>query len=288
MYRKKVAEALKMGGADVLVLYNTQPHSLRAATEAEKRKTPVVLIAADQDDMKGPWEEYTTRVPSHWGNIFLSWRMNLECPYVKKIQWDGGIEPRSVSNRRRWKSDGVLRLVYSGTGAEAGGVKSLIDSIKYLKGENVHLTLTGPNYSKELLTRINHDPRIEYAGLLGEGQLAELFLEVDVLVNPRSPDLAENRYNFPSKILEYLSWEKLVLSTQTDGIAPHYLDGLIKTRGGSPSDIADSITQIYKWDHEKHGMYVAKAVAIKKQYTKRSAIYHLKNFLEGMLELSVR
>jgi len=51
--------------------------------------------------------------------------------------------------------------------------------------------------------------------------------EASVFVNPRPPHLPQNAYNFPSKVLVYLSFGKPIVSTWTGGLDPAYRDVLL-------------------------------------------------------------
>ena len=50
-------------------------------------------------------------------------------------------------------------------------------------------------------------------GLLSEQEYLEVLHKCDIALSLRNPNDEEHNYNFPSKILEYLSKSKLVIST---------------------------------------------------------------------------
>jgi len=62
-----------------------------------------------------------------------------------------------------------------------------------------------------------------------------------VLVNPRPSRLLENRYNFPSKLMEYLAAGRPILSTATSDVAEHYGSDVIVLDDETPEGLARSI-----------------------------------------------
>jgi glycosyltransferase involved in cell wall biosynthesis len=75
-------------------------------------------------------------------------------------------------------------------------------------------------------------------GVVDEAKLRVLSEAAWAFVNPRPPSIAENAHNFPSKVLEYLSYGKPVVSTWTPGLAPEYREVLMVVDGESPDALA--------------------------------------------------
>lgn len=76
---------------------------------------------------------------------------------------------------------------------------------------NLELYITGPDsFEKELIK--NH-PNIHYLGYLPYSDYLKLYDKVDICLNLRNPEYPENINNFPSKILEFFSFNKIVIST---------------------------------------------------------------------------
>ena len=66
-----------------------------------------------------------------------------------------------------------------------------------------------------------------------------------VLVNPRPPSLPEHRYNFPSKILEYLTTGRPVISTTSADIAEEYGKYLLLLTDETPEAFAHLIESTF-------------------------------------------
>jgi glycosyltransferase involved in cell wall biosynthesis len=74
-----------------------------------------------------------------------------------------------------------------------------------------------------------------------EEQYSEMLQKAAVLVNPRPSRLLENRYNFPSKLMEYLAAGRPILSTSTSDVAEHYGSALIVLADETPEGLARCI-----------------------------------------------
>ena len=66
-----------------------------------------------------------------------------------------------------------------------------------------------------------------------------------VLINPRPASLPEHRYNFPSKILEYLAVGRPVISTATSDVAKEYGAYLILLDTETPQALAHLIESVF-------------------------------------------
>ena len=67
------------------------------------------------------------------------------------------------------------------------------------------------NAVDEILDAARYDSRIEYMGMLNMNELFKVYEKSDVLLNLRLEE--ENDMHFPSKLLEYMSIGKWVIST---------------------------------------------------------------------------
>jgi glycosyltransferase involved in cell wall biosynthesis len=82
-----------------------------------------------------------------------------------------------------------------------------------------------------------------------------------LFVNPRPSSIADNRMNFPSKILEYLSYAKPVVSTWTPGLSPEYEGVLVVVEQETPECMARKIEEVLSWDAEKHSAWSERITA---------------------------
>jgi glycosyltransferase involved in cell wall biosynthesis len=85
------------------------------------------------------------------------------------------------------------------------------------------------------------DTRIRFFGFVTEQQYSEMLQRAALLVNPRPSRLLENRYNFPSKLMEYLAAGRPIISTATSDVAEHYGSDVIVLEDETPQGLAHCI-----------------------------------------------
>ena len=99
----------------------------------------------------------------------------------------------------------------------------LLDAMTLIKQDDFELWISGfgdtSAFSKSLPQQ---DKRIKYLGLLSENELHDMYEQADVFLNPRPVNMPGNENNFPSKLLNYLSWKKPIISTWTKSLSPEY------------------------------------------------------------------
>ena len=106
-------------------------------------------------------------------------------------------------------------------------------------------------------------PNIIYHGILTSEDYLELLHQITFVLSTRDPNSPENRCNFPSKILEALFYNRVVISTmkypQLEGInyfeAPSEMDSF-----------RDSIGQIVQKDDEKLARFMNQSELIYKRF----------------------
>ena len=66
------------------------------------------------------------------------------------------------------------------------------------------------------------DNRIKFLGLLSTNQLINTYKKADIFLNPRPVSMTSNDISFPSKLFDYLWWNKPIISTCTKSLDPKY------------------------------------------------------------------
>lgn len=159
------------------------------------------------------------------GYIFLSYAYFEQFSETeRKMHLDGGIYRtcRQKTNGQGFRVHKKRRFMYSGSLGKWGGVSTLLDALELIDNDDFDVLISGSGVSKENLLRMNRDARVKYLGIVDDTQLTEAYAATDIFLNPRPTRIVGGEYNFPSKILDYLGWEKPIISTWTDGLAPEY------------------------------------------------------------------
>ena len=213
------------------------------------------------------------------GYAFLSYDFFQRYIYSnKKLHLDGAVYPK-VKRSFLKKSTEVKRktiFLYSGSLGKWGGTKMLLDAMALIKQDDFELWISGFGdttiFNKSLPQK---DKRIKYLGLLTENELHDIYEEADVFLNPRPVNMPGNENNFPSKLFNYLSWKKPIISTWTKSLSPEYREVLHITEN-NPLAFSSAMTSyigIEQDDKNKHEEW------FKEKTWKKQAI-SLMSFLE--------
>jgi glycosyltransferase involved in cell wall biosynthesis len=135
-------------------------------------------------------------------------------------------------------------LFYSGGLGLNGGVSLLLDAFANLADFEGELWICGRgSLEKEIRSLAHNDPRICFWGFVGRQKYIDLLQRATVLINPR-PSYPENRYSFPSKLLEYLASGRPVITTATPDVSEEYGDYVFLLREETPEALADLIEEV--------------------------------------------
>jgi hypothetical protein len=114
----------------------------------------------------------------------------------------------------------------------------LVDSFRLIPDPDVRLVISGRGgLERELRRAAQSDPRITIAGFLDRQAWRRLLASATVLVNPRLSSALENRYNFPSKLIDYLAAGRPVITTLSGDLDPEYLKITIPLHEETPHSV---------------------------------------------------
>lgn len=229
------------GKPTAVITYNGSPANVAGATYARKRYgMPWVCIVADDEVPQGAD-----------GYVFLSWGYYEAFAGPKpKLHLDGGVSeirfsPKASGNE---SPSGRQVVMYTGALTRHQGVDFLVRAFHQVDNPDAELWICGKGSTPvvERLAAIN--ARIKVMGFVAEQELEHLAQQADVFVNPRPSNVPCNKRNFPSKVLEYLSYGKPVISTWTAGLSAEYRDVLIVLEQETEECLASTIQTVLKWD----------------------------------------
>src|SRR5690606_22772329 len=136
--------------------------------------------------------------------------------------------------------DPATRIVYhAGTLAEVSGTNLVLEATRQIDDPAYRFWFSGRGSLDEAIRDVSRqDPRITHWGFVSRENYLDLLRQANVLVNPRPTRLPENRYNFPSKLIEYMAAGRPVISTATSDVAEYYLDAIVLLEDESPQELA--------------------------------------------------
>jgi glycosyltransferase involved in cell wall biosynthesis len=140
------------------------------------------------------------------GVIFLSSRTMVKHTRMLNI---AGIIDKSKIQPLKVTSNTDFIFLFSGNLCPYTGFDMIINVFKELP--NYKLIVTGLSNSD--ISSLLKFSNIDYLGYLPYDKYLLLYDQVDICFSLRNPDFPENINNFPSKILEYFCYNKIVVST---------------------------------------------------------------------------
>ena len=93
----------------------------------------------------------------------------------------------------------------------------------------------------------DNDPRVEVKGFLPNEEVDAICRGADVFLNVREPDVGDNILNYPSKVPNYLSYGKPVVSTWIDSFSPDYRD-VLEVCDNTPEGFVNVLNGVLAWN----------------------------------------
>ncbi len=282
-YYRAVQSAIRAARPDVVVTYNADPWMQGVADAATADSVPWVPLILDfRNPLIDDWRRYRGDTSRAAGVGFISHWGFAHAPGDRKYLLAGAVVPRETRPRQRAQTKSPM-ILYAGAHSRAGGLDRLIQALPLLTRAGVRLVITGQGkgLDPEITRSCKATPSVEDLGMVSETYLAELASSADVLVNPRPIDFEDNRMNFPSKLLDYLSYRRPIVSTRTEGIGPGYDDLVRFTASDEPADIAAAIDGVLAMDDRERDQWMQRIATAVDLMTPRRAAVHFVHWLEN-------
>lgn len=128
-------------------------------------------------------------------------------------------------------------LYYGGALFVKDGTKALLDAYRLAK-PNIDLAIAGHGpYEEACRIAAKQNPRIHFLGQISKKEHYAYLSNATLLINPRVYRKSLDEVSVPSKVLEYLSSGRDILSTHSSPIAASYSSSLnwLDDKGGDPT-----------------------------------------------------
>lgn len=135
------------------------------------------------------------------------------------------------------KQDETFNIVYSGRLDVDGGIDILLESIAKIE-QKCNLIITGSGPLKEnVLQYVNENPlvNVQYRGFVSEEELDNILQQADVCLSMLRTDKAFSQKSFPSKVIKYLSYGNVVISSNVPAL----------------KDLGETFVNLYIYEDEK-------------------------------------
>jgi len=207
---------------DCIIAYNVQYPWLNI-----RCKVPKTLILADytpvdeEKFIKKPYSYFIRKSFKKYDKMVILSEGSKK--YVNPVQ-----ECEVIHGCIRWENfqyfckpivDENIVFFYSGVLNCVTGVDLLLRAFIKTKDRNYRLILCGQGngLNKQIHKAVENDPRILFMGYVSKIKYLQLLEKANIVINPRNMNYEQNKYNFPSKILEYLASGRTIVSTKFYG-----------------------------------------------------------------------
>lgn len=246
---------MSMERADALLVSNPITRiAVPALIMARLWHAPVVIIASDLSP------EITASSLLRKLQRFLQLNVARYAPGVIVFSNHLG---REIRPNRPWKrmvrppAEDLLKLshtvpdpntriaYYAGTMAEVAGADLFLQATRNIQDPSYRFWFSGRGpLDSAIHAAASQDDRITHWGFVSREKYCDLLRQANVLINPRPSRLLENRYNFPSKLMEYMAAGRPIISTATSDIAEYYADAIVLLDDETPERLAELIQQV--------------------------------------------
>lgn len=249
-YRKIISA--KARNSDCIICYNLIYLWFYLNKLVKKKKCKKVLVLADYtppEELKG-WRKFYSwlmkkQISTFDKIVILSEKSRI---FIKDKPFElinGCIDWSSFKDFPVRKRNDEFNIVYTGLLNRVTGVQLLLEAFSKLCNSKYHLILCG-QLDKDFAPIIEDfclsDSRIKFLGYLDKKKYFDVLENADLLINPRDLSFEQNKYNFPSKIIEYLGTGRAVISTKFSGYE-RYLP-YINFCDATSSDISNCIMNV--------------------------------------------
>lgn len=252
---------------DALVFYNMRLENSKLALYAKKHlHIPIILQYEDgltnDAHIRGIkrfiYQNMEHKVLSELDGAFLvNSQIKVSCPYVV-IR--GAIREENRGETVQQKKHQIPKLLFSSTLDKQRGIEVLLEALNYTTTD-FELTITGRGEAEEKI-RNTKDTRIRFLGYLDYETYKKELSETDICLNVQLAHHEFGNFSFPSKIFEYLSSGKLVVSSDVADAKAALGDTLIIYENDEPKQLAEAIDKaIAIWNNSKEYQEYQKKIA---------------------------
>ncbi|WP_322923530.1 glycosyltransferase family 4 protein [Paenibacillus campi] len=162
-------------------------------------------------------------------------------------------------------TDRPLRMVYSGRLDYDRGIEILLDALPYIQTTRpleLYITGYGPveDKLKRFIQEFYHDHiQIKFHGFLDDHEYGQLMETADLFVNTQREQIAFSECSFPSKVVEYIKYGKLVLTSGVSDINTINQQMFVTYDNDDPRSLAASLNDILAHP-QQYSLYPVRAM----------------------------
>ncbi len=208
--------------------------------------------------------------------ILFSKEMSRYIPQNKPFMVLEGFAPDTVCE---YKSKEKNIAMYAGGLAFDNGIEMMIDAVHLSKYID-ELWICGVGAGLDYITE-HTDEKVKYLGRLSNSEVIEYESQAKVLLNVRNPGNELTAFSFPSKILEYMSAQGVVISSKLKGIPNEYDSHIVLLDEYSAEGLAKKMDEIFLMGSTELKQFTENNLSFMKGKTAFSRCEELKCFVEA-------
>ena len=252
----------------LILLYNLHTaHTYAVLLASRLSGAKIVSIVADPPGGQRPREWFLRRMLrrfDNWlhvrgmramdGQICLTSQLATEyAPRVPVLVVEGVIAEDSLDHpdeaphsELRDREAGAFVVMYAGQLVEKFGIQMLLDAFSLIRNSDYRLWLFGKGaMEKTIRDACIKDKRITYWGFVPNDIILQKSQEATLLINPRPSNHRFTRFSFPSKLLEYMTSGRPVVTTILPGIPSEYHPHLYLLEDETARGLADLLKSLH-------------------------------------------
>jgi len=158
-----------------------------------------------------------------------------------------------------------FRMVYSGRLDYDRGIEILLDALPYVNtGRKLELDITGYGPLEDKLKQFiqshqNPQIKITFHGFLDDHDYAQLMETADLFVNTQREKISFSECSFPSKVVEYIKYGKLVLTSGVSDINVINQNMFVTYDNDDPKELAAGLNEILAHP-QQYSLYPVRAM----------------------------
>lgn len=250
---------------DVIIFYNMRLENSKLALYAKKHfGIPIILQYEDglttDAHITGPkrmiYQKLETKVLKELDGAFLvNSRIKVPCPAVVIRGAIRAQEKVNADSNMLSQTEAIVpKILFASTLDRQRGIEVVMEALKYTKAD-FKLQITGRG-DKEELAKNSTDDRVEFLGYLDYAAYQQKLKEAEICLNAQLAHHEFGNFSFPSKIFEYLSAGKLVISSDVADAEEALGDALLIYHEDSPQELAKAIEDgIAIWKNKSRWQY---------------------------------
>lgn len=142
-------------------------------------------------------------------------------------------------------------IFYGGSLLEKDGIYHFINGFNKLENKDIKLFIAGHHENKEKINEfIEKNHNIIFLGNVDEDMVKKYIENAIMCVNPRPIDARRDALSFPSKVLEYINGESIVLSTKQSSIFEMFNREIVWMNDLSERSIVNAINHVLQIDQK--------------------------------------